>query len=377
MAQVYITKATSFLPNDSVSNDEIENHLGIVEGSSKIRSIVLKNNGIKKRYYAIDNKGESTHTNVDITYEAIKKILNSDFTLNDIELLSCGTSTPDQLLPSHASMVHGKLNNQPIEINSSSGICCSGMSALKYGFLSLKADVFNNAICTGSEKVSTWLTSKKFENEYKTINKLKEKPITAFNKEFLRWMLSDGAGAFLLENKPSKKSPSLKIEWIDFFSFAHEVETCMYAGGEKMENGNIKPWSDYEYDDWGNESIFSIKQDIKLLGENIIEKGYLSLMKTIKKRNLDVEQIDYFLPHISSFYFKDKLYEKLKSNGLNISLDKWFLNLEKMGNVGSASIYLMVEELLNSNQLKKGEKLLLSVPESGRFNYAYALLTVV
>jgi len=50
--------------------------------------------------------------------------------------------------------------------------------------------------------------------------------------------------------------------------------------------------------------------------------------------------------------------------------------LANVGNVGSASIYLMLEELMNAGNLKKGERILLSVPESGRFSYAYAYLTV-
>jgi len=47
-----------------------------------------------------------------------------------------------------------------------------------------------------------------------------------------------------------------------------------------------------------------------------------------------------------------------------------------MGNVGAGSIYLMIDELLNGGKLQKGQKLLLMVPESARFAYVYALLTV-
>lgn len=54
----------------------------------------------------------------------------------------------------------------------------------------------------------------------------------AFEKEFLRWMLSDGSGAMLLENKPRGES-DLQVEWVVSKSFAHELETCMYFGGEK------------------------------------------------------------------------------------------------------------------------------------------------
>ena len=53
--------------------------------------------------------------------------------------------------------------------------------------------------------------------------------------------------------------------------------------------------------------------------------------------------------------------------GIDIPLERWFLNLSKVGNVGSASPYLMLEELLYSGKLQKGDTLLLSVPESGRF----------
>ena len=51
-------------------------------------------------------------------------------------------------------------------------------------------------------------------------------------------------------------------------------------------------------------------------------------------------------------------------------------NLKHVGNIGAASIYLMLEELMSSEKLIKGQKILLSVPESGRFSYAYAYLTV-
>jgi 3-oxoacyl-[acyl-carrier-protein] synthase-3 len=61
---------------------------------------------------------------------------------------------------------------------------------------------------------------------------------------------------------------------------------------------------------------------------------------------------------------------------MDIPMEKWFMNLAYVGNVGAASIYLALEELMGSGKLKKGNKILLSVPESGRFSYAYAYLTV-
>ena len=376
MLEVYITKAGKYLPNEAVSNDEMEDFLGLINGTaSKARRIILRNNGITSRYYALDKAGTITHNNAELTHNAIETLYDNSFSKKDVELLSCGTSTPDHLLPSHAAMVHGLMKNHSIELNSSTGVCCAGMNSLKFGYLSVKSGNTKNAICTGSERVSTWMLAQKFDNEVINLKNLEEQPIVAFKKDFLRWMLSDGAGALLLENEP-RGELSLKIEWMEAFSYAYELEACMYAGGDKLENGELKPWSDYHPEQWLTDSIFAIKQDVKILDKNILEKGALSMKDALDKNKVAAEAIDYFLPHVSSNYFVAGLDAALKGRDIEIPRKKWFMNLNKVGNVGSASIYLMLEELMHSGKLEKGQKILLSVPESGRFSYAYAYLTV-
>lgn len=98
---------------------------------------------------------------------------------------------------------------------------------------------------------------------------------------------------------------------------------------------------------------------------------------TLDKHQLSADDITYFLPHISSCYFKERLYEALKIVGIDLPLERWFINLPEVGNVGSASAYLMLEALMHSGKLKMGDTVLLSVPESGRFSYSYAFLRVV
>jgi 3-oxoacyl-[acyl-carrier-protein] synthase-3 len=82
------------------------------------------------------------------------------------------------------------------------------------------------------------------------------------------------------------------------------------------------------------------------------------------------------LAHISSGYFKEGLKEEFAKVGLDFPWEKWFYNLSEVGNIGAGSIFIALEELMNSGKLKKGEKVLLCVPESGRFAYSCALLTV-
>ncbi|AYN69323.1 StlD/DarB family beta-ketosynthase [Euzebyella marina] len=376
MKDVYITRISKFLPNEPVDNDQMEEKLGIIDGrASKARRIVLRNNQIKTRYYAIDEKGETTHNNAQLAAAAVEGLCDENFTVQDIELLSCGTSSPDQILPSHTSMVHGFLKNRNMEINSASGACCSGMNALKYGYLSVKAGETKNAACAGSERTSSWMKERVFQNEVEHLKNLEESPILAFNKEFLRWMLSDGSGAVLLESEPKGNTP-LKIEWMDGYSYAFEMETCMYAGADKEENGTLTPWSEFPAEEWGQRSLFAMKQDTRLLGDNILKKGVHSLKMTYEKHGIGPEDVDYYLPHISSYYFKQGLYDEMKEQGIEMPWDKWFLNLQNVGNIGAASIYVMLEELVASGKLKKGDKILFHVPESARFSYMYAYLTV-
>ncbi len=377
--QVYITKVAKFLPNEPVSNDEMESYLGFINGqSSKSRRIVLRNNGIKSRYYALDKEGKSTHTNYEMAALAIKSLFkNSELPIGAVQLLACGTSAPDQMMPSHAVMVHGELKNcSPMEVISPSGNCCSGMHALKYAYMSIKCGDIENAVTAGSERTSALLKSSVFENELNSLASLEENPYLSFEKDFLRWMLSDGAAAFLLQNKPNEGGISLRIDWIEGVSYAHQVETCMYMASDKLSDGSLKSYLDFSQKEIADKSIMSIKQDVKLLSQHIVPLGFNKLKDILDRRQFNINDIDYFLPHMSSEFFRSKIAENLDSNGLHIPNEKWFTNLSAIGNVGAASIYLMIEEMLSNNMLKKGQKLLLAVPESARFSYVFGLLTV-
>ncbi len=356
----------------------MEDFLGMVEGTpSKAKPIILRNNQIKTRHYALDENGNSTHSNAVLTAEAVKGLFNDNFNAADIDLLACGTTSPDQLLPSHASMVHGELIDKPVEIISPAGSCCSGMHAMRYAYLSVLAGEREHAVCTGSEKFSSWILAKFFKKEPDKRADIKKKPIVAFEKDFLRWMLSDGAGAALLSPTPNPDGRSLRIEWIESGSYANQLGTCMYAGGEKMNDGSFKGWKEYEPEEILDKTIFSLRQDVTLLGDNIVPLGNEFLLEIIKRRELDVKDLDWFLPHLSSEYFRGEIANMLDKNHLHIPQEKWFTNLSRLGNVGAASIYFMLEELFISDKLNEGDTILCMIPESARFSYAYVLLTVV
>lgn len=377
---VYINKVAKFMPNEPIDNESIEEYLGLIGGKkSKARKIVLRSNGIKSRYYVLEKGTEKPlFTNAQLTTNAITQLIDNDFKIEDIECLSCGTTTPDQLMPNHTLMVQGELGVNEIETISASGICLSGINALKYVYYGIKAGELQCAISTGSEVVSPILSAKNFQKESEhLIEELKKNTSIAFEKDFLRWMLSDGAGAMLLQDKPNTNKLSLKIDFIEVLSYAGEMPVCMYSGLD-VEGDNVTSWRAYTQDEVMEKSLLTIKQDVKLLNENIIEYTVTKPMKKIaSKKGINPEDFDYFLPHYSSTYFRDKVYEGMKEAGFEIPYEKWFTNLTTHGNTGSASIYIMLEELFNSDKLQKGEKILCYIPESGRFSTSFMALEVV
>ena len=379
LPEVYITRTSSYFPNSPVSNDEMEDYMGLInEQGSKSRRIVLRNNKIINRFYALEKDGKPTHSNAQMASLAVRELFkNKPSELSEIDLLSCGTSSPDQLMPSHSVMVHGWLpETNNIEVVSPAGVCCAGMHAFKYAFMSLKLGESTKAIASGSERFSRSLRADAFELEVQKLGTLEQNPYLAFEKDFLRWMLSDGASTFLMETKKNANGISLRVEWIEAYSFANEVEPCMYMGADKLEDGSLKGYADYSPQELIEGSILSIKQDVKLLGENIVKLGFNKLKLALQKYEVADSEIDYFLPHMSSYFFEDKMYNEMVELGINIPKDKWFSNLATKGNVGAASIYMMVDELFNSGKLRVGDKILLGVPESSRFSYVFSLLTV-
>lgn len=377
MRPVYITRLSKFLPNEAIANDKMEHVLGMVNGKpSKARAIVLRNNGIKTRYYAFRD-GKKTHTNAQLAANAIRSLFDEKLPISQLEVLTAGTTSPEQLLPSHAAMIHGELGIHPVELISGTGACCSSIQAMKYAYMSVGAGLANTAASVGSERLSNWMHASRFEPEAENLAKLEENPYIAFEKDFLRWMLSDGAGAALLQAQKNEGGTSLRINWLETTSFANELETCMYAGSVKNGDKSLTGWNDLEIEDWTNQSVFSLKQDTRLLGEHIVSKGGLFLKLLMEKHNLTSDGVDYFLPHMSSEFFKAQIKSNLASIGMHLPDEKWFYNLTRVGNVGAASPFLMLEELFNSGRLKTGDNILVMVPESARFSYAYVYLTVV
>lgn len=382
---VYITAAGAYLPGEPVDNDRMENVLGLIDGKpSRLKKRILKSNGIKTRHYALGEDGQTTELNEELAAKAVHAALaNSELTLEDVEMLAAGTTQGDVPIPGFASMVHGRLGGPPMEILSAGGVCCSSMAALSSAYRAVATEQRKNAVVVGSELVSRSLKGTRFRRE--SNDPLEDGHLDGlrgsyrdFDADFLRWMLSDGAGSLVLEGKLHGEKPSLRIDWIELKSYANEYETCMYTGIAHKDfprAGNT--WLDLAtISEADKAELMRIRQDTGLLPQ-IVKLSVEEYLRLIKRERIVPEDLDHILCHYSSHFFKGEIIKLLDEAHLGIPEEKWFTNLYTKGNTGAASIFIMLEEALNSGRFKKGEKILLMVPESGRFTVSFALLTCV
>jgi 3-oxoacyl-[acyl-carrier-protein] synthase III len=246
------------------------------------------------------------------------------------------------------------------------GVCVGGMMALRTAMLQVGAGR-EAAVACASEFASRLFKATRFEAQ--------GEGAVDFDTEFLRWMLSDGAGAALVQPEPGKMA--LEIEWIEIVSHANRFGPCMYVGPAKNGAGMPASWLDFaSYPEADRAGAINLRQDIRMLGD-VVECAVGGALELVRRGRLNPASIDWVVAHYSSHLFREQSHEMAAKGGLRIPLERWFTNLYTKGNIGSASIYVQLEELFYSGRLEPGQRIFCLVPESGRFAFAYMLLRVV
>jgi 3-oxoacyl-[acyl-carrier-protein] synthase-3 len=366
---VYLTSTGAFLPGPPIANADIESHLGLVEGRpSRLKARILKANGIQTRHYALDRAQRTTHSNAEMAVAAAKHCLDgSPVPLQSIGMLSCATTQGDMVIPGFASMVQAGLGVPAVELLTTHGICSSTVMAVKAAANSLQLGEHRNALIVASELASRLLKNTRYEAAGGVA-------AMDFNSEFLRWMLSDGAGACLLESAP--RGLCLRIDWIRSFSHADAFPVCMGIG-VPTDARDPRTWQDFPtYAQAEAAGALLIRQDVRLL-EQMVKLGVDGALRLIEEGVLVNQEVDHFLCHYSSHHFRGKIADLLVMSGANIPEERWFTNLYTRGNTGAASILIMLDEFLREGRAAPGDKILCMVPESGRFNTAYMHFTAV
>ncbi len=370
-SQVYVQSAGMFMPGDAVSNDGMDSYVAPLNRiSERLKRRILAENGIHSRYYAIAPDGSTRFSNARMAVSAIESCLaQADRTLDDLSFLASGSSGGDTLMPGFASMIQGEMAAPPMELLSVHGVCAASVGALQSAALAVEHGQHQHAIAVASEMPSRLFKRSRYAAQGYN---------TDFDAHFLRWMLSDGAGAVLLGQAgpiPQRPDLRLKLRWTHQRSFAGDYPVCMQLGlthDRATSHLDFPSWTEAEA-----AGALALRQDIRLL-PHLFDVCIHEYARIAHQGWLPARGIDHFLCHYSSEKFIPVVDELMGKAQLSIPRERWWSNLAWRGNTGAASIFVMIAEYLQAehSQLKAGDTMLCFVPESGRFTAGYMLLEI-
>lgn len=362
---VYLTGIAHYLPGEPLDHTQIAERLGADARSRALGAKVLAANGIRTRHYALSPAGDPTMLNEELAAEAVRRaVKESGADLEDVGFLATGTTQGDVLVPGFASMVHGRLGAPPMEILSASGVCASSMAAFIAADRAVRCGDHSCAVVVGSELVSRALRQSRYPSR------------TGFDAEFLRWTLSDGAGAAVLQDEPKADGLSLRVDWTHLVSHAGTQPVCMTVGSAGSVAAG-RTWLDQPTAAAAEEQgMFWLRQDVKALPE-LFRLGLRDFMGLVRDGRCRPSEVDHVLCHYSAEHFRADIFALLTEAGLMIPEERWYSNLHERGNTGAASIFVMLSEALAAGRFQPGDRILLIVPESGRFTLSFAHLTCV
>lgn len=375
LRDVFITGTGAFLPGEPVDAEAMESFIGRIGGrSSAVGRRALRWNGVETRHYALNADGRPLHSNASMTADALRVALDdAGLAAADLDFLATATTQGDYLVPGHAAAVHGELGCGPMEIASHQSVCASALTALKHAWLSVRAGEAEVAATAAGEFSSRWFRPEFYEGT----TLVDAKGRARVEADFLRFTLSDGAGAAVLEPRPRTDALSLKIEWIDLTSLAGRFDPCMWAGSTFADRSDMRSaWSHAGPVAAHAAGSVALVQDFELL--KIVIRAWIGVwLEKVDTGRIDPARVDHLLCHYSARSLREEIVGLLESTAAMIPESKWFSNLATVGNIGAASIWVMLDAFLKSGRAKRGERVLLIVPESGRAMVGFAMCEVV
>ena len=312
MKGLHIIATGHYAPERIVTNDDLSKMVDTTDEWITTRT------GMKKRHFC----GEKDSNVTLAVAAATRAIAQTDIDVNEIGVVVVATFSGDYLVPSAACLLQK-------ELELSDDIICFDLNAACSGFV-FGLETIRGLLMQSEKKYGLLVGSECISRHLDMTDRSS------------CILFGDGAGAAVIELDDSRAYTSLFGCHGDL-----DVINCTNKAGERSLV-HMEGQATYK---------FAVSTVPKLI-ESVVKKAGLTL-----------DDIDVFICHQANARIIQSIAKRLGEPE-----EKFPMNLQKYGNMSSASIPVLLDELNQSGQLKRGEKLILSGFGAGLTYGATALI---
>lgn len=359
---VKIIGSGMFLPGEKLTIHQVDDVLGRLDRAPKrinkwlgrMKGLMDEMLDVDFYHYAIDPITRTfTDDNISMSVKAAKQaIAQANIEASDIDFIAYGSAHQDQM------------PTASVRIQESLGIeCCAEMSIHSNCTSAYKAFLIAyDFIRLGRAKtalvVSSSISSSELRAEYYNQEIVKKEEL------FLRYFLSDGAGAIILQAQDSFSTQGLYVENVYIESVGGKKPAAML---NKRPAYWMNPKEEYEKGYHHLTQMFN-----EQLGEHFHEDGgsvfFHGLKRMIEQFEVDVSKLKYFQVNFPSKHISELVMEECEK--LGIRKESLYTNMSNMGYVGPPMVFICLHKILNEEKLEKGDKVLSFVTEVSKFMQA-------
>jgi 3-oxoacyl-[acyl-carrier-protein] synthase-3 len=306
---VRITGWGRYAPERVLSNADLER---LVDTSDEW---IVSRTGIRERRIAAPHETTATLSAI----AAKRAIAVAGLQPEDIDLIVVGTLTPDYWMPATAVLVKEAIGNAHAVAFDVMAAC----SGFVYGYSTadsfLRAGVYKHALVIGAEVLSRFLN---------------------FNDRSTCILFGDGAGAVVLSASDEAGGGMGGLELTTDPDGAYMI--WLPAGGSKAppSAGTVSRGEHYVR----MEGSATYRFATKTLAS--------SALKAIDRAGWKPEEVDLFIPHQANIRIIESV-----AKGLNLSMDKMFVNVDRYGNTSAASVPMALAEAVDIGRVQIGSKI--------------------
>jgi len=242
----------------------------------------------------------------------------------EIDLVVCGTTTPDHIYPSCASMAAEKVGIKNALAFDLQAACSGFIVALSTATSFIESGKYKKVLVLGAEKMSS---------------------ITDYTDRTTAPLFGDGAGVVLLE-------PTTDDNGV--------IDSLIFTDGVGMKHLHIKS---------GGSAIPTTKETIEQglqytyqEGQNVYKYAVTNMAGVsgdiMDKNNLTADDVAWLIPHQANLRIIDAVVNRTK-----VDYEKVIINIDHFGNTSAASIPLCMWE--SEKKFKKGDKIILTAFGAG------------